>query len=95
MQTSTKALERAQARVRQGFDQGYSVDSVAAFIAPAGTKLADPATDVGPDVDRRLWAWWMTMHKPGAQPKNANAYRRYYEAVYEELELLWLQKRML
>jgi hypothetical protein len=78
VQTSTKALETAQKKVRQGFDQGYPVDSVAAFIK-----------DVGPDVDAHLWAWWMTLHKPGAQPKDERAYRRYYEHVYEELENLW------
>lgn len=82
MQTSTKALERAHEQVRRGFDQGYPVDSVAAFIE-----------DVGPDVDAHLWAWWMTMHKPDDRPKDERRYRRYYEAVYEELEMLWLRKR--
>lgn len=82
MQTATKALEQARTQVRRGFDQGYPVDSVAGFIE-----------DVGPDVDARLWVWWMTMHKPDDRPKDERAYRRYYERVYEELENLWSRRR--
>ena len=80
MQTPVKALEQAREKVRRGFDQGYPVDSVAAFI------------DVGPDVDARLWAWWMTLHDRD-QPKDARGFRRYYERVYEELENLWSRRR--
>lgn len=63
--------------MRRGFGQGYPVDAVAAFIK-----------DVGPDVDARLWAWWMTLYKPDDRPKDERGFRRYYEHVYEELENL-------
>ena len=76
MRTSIKKLERAQTQVRRGFNQGLSVASVAAFV------------DVGPDVDARVWAWWMARDKPGGRPKDERAFRRYYERVYEELEKL-------
>lgn len=81
MQTPVSALERARDQVKRGYDQGYPVDSVAAFIE-----------GVGPDVDARLWEWWMTLHRPDDTPKNTGAYRRYYERVYEELENLWLRR---
>ena len=81
VQTPTSALEDAHQRVLRGFNQNLPADSVAAFL------------DVGPDVDRRLWTWWMTLHSPDERPKNAQLYKRYYDAVYEALEDLWSRQR--